>query len=221
MLFKSGIITQASGSFGGLTAAHNSGGMYFRARGLVTNPNSPAQVLARAALAQLANAWNQDLSQAQRDAWNLYAANTPLTNSLGDPHNVSGMAMYVRSNTARLYAGEARIDDGPTIFTLGGAAQFSIVADETSQTYTATLIAAAGPTVEFVQLQVGLPQNAGRLFFKGPYRITALNAPGSFPLTATPVFPIAEGQRLFMTARKLMSDGRLGPISYASTIVAA
>ncbi|KKM06452.1 hypothetical protein LCGC14_1743870, partial [marine sediment metagenome] len=47
MLFKSGLITQGSGSIGGLTASHNRGGMYFRARTIPTNPATSFQTVVR------------------------------------------------------------------------------------------------------------------------------------------------------------------------------
>lgn len=221
MLVKSALVTQMSGSIGGMTAGHNSGGMYLRARGMMTNPNSPAQISARAALEELVDAWNADLTQVQRDAWNLYASNTALTNKLGDPHFVSGMAMYVRGNTTRIIAGLTRIDDGPTTFSLGPSAAFTISGTEATQEITTTLLATPGANVSHVQIQLGRPQNPGRLFFRGPYRLQNVDVPGSFPLTATPVFAIAEGQRIFATARAIMTDGRLAPKTFASALVGA
>jgi len=116
MKFKSAIVTQASGSIGGLTAAHNKGGMYLRSRATPVNPQTAAQVAIRNAMSQLTTAWQETLTAAQRDAWRTYAENVLLPDKLGEPRNIGGIGMYIRSNVPRLQAGLARVDDGPVVF---------------------------------------------------------------------------------------------------------
>ena len=60
MLFKSAAFTQASGSVGGLTFAHNRGGMYTRARSIPVNPKT--QQTGRCREAQ----WSQMNEQTRR-----------------------------------------------------------------------------------------------------------------------------------------------------------
>ena len=101
MKFKSLIFSEMSGSVGGLTFSHNNGGLYVRARAIPTNPGSPQQDVVRAAFGALVAAWTELLSEAEREAWRVYAANTPLLGPLGDVRNVTGMNMYLRCNTLR------------------------------------------------------------------------------------------------------------------------
>lgn len=219
MLFKSGIVTQASGSIGGLTASHNSGGMYFRARAIPTDPNTVAQQAIRTALANAADRWVNVLTTAQRTAWATYASNVPLLSPLGDPREVSGMAQYVRSNVPRIRAGAALVDDGPTIFT---------EAELTAVTLTATALGAAldvgfdvndawvGEDDAHLIVQVGTPQNPTINFFKQPFRFAGTvdgdsGTPPTSPATITSPIPFAAGQRIFIRARVSRADGRLSP----------
>ena len=78
MLFQGPLISAASGSLGGLTASHNAGGNYLRARVVPTDPQSPRQVSLRQIVGTLSNRWVNTLSQLQRDAWETYAQNVPL-----------------------------------------------------------------------------------------------------------------------------------------------
>lgn len=222
MLFKSQLLTEASGSIGGLTWAHNRGGLYTRARSIPINPQSAAQLAVRDAFADLSVAWSQTLSQAERDAWNLYAFNVLLPGPLGDPRNVGGMGQYIRSNTPRIINGDPRLDAAPTNFTQGIAATFSVAASEATQEILISLPGPVPPSVFKIQLQEGRPQTPGVSFYKGPFQRFATVVGAAFPLTAT-VFPfaIAAGQRLFIRGRALMTDGRLGPASISSAIVAA
>lgn len=113
MKFKSEVLTQASGSIGGTTYAHNRGGLYRRARSIPTNPNSTKQQAARAAFASASQAWAA-LTTGQRDAWAAYAQATPLTNVFGDEQILSGQQMYVRNTAFALRCGLAALTDAPT-----------------------------------------------------------------------------------------------------------
>lgn len=221
MKFKSALMESASGSLGGITASRNRGGPYFRGRAIPTNPNSTFQQAVRSAAAFLASYWSGTLTQVQRDAWDLYAENVPLPDPLGDPRNVGGIGMYVRSNIARIIAGEpgvARIDDAPTVFDLGSLTEpvvgaCTASADTISIAYTNTdpwAILDGGALF----IYTSRPQNPGINYFKGPYRLAA-TVPGD---TATPptspevvnaAFPFAAGQRIFVFARASTADGRL------------
>ncbi|KKM97823.1 hypothetical protein LCGC14_1164220 [marine sediment metagenome] len=217
MLFKSQIITSASGSVGGITASRNKGGMYFRARAIPTDPGSEFQVAVRNAQAQIAARWNDVLTQLQRDAWQVYADNVTLPNPLGDQRNVSGIAMYSRSNVIRLQVGLSIIDDGPVIFSLPTFSDPSIAAFAAAvETYDIAFSETDAWALEVggAMLVYGSrPQNPGIKFFKGPYRFAAsilgaVVAPTS-PATITSPFPFADGNQLFLQTRVVLADGRL------------
>jgi hypothetical protein len=224
MLYQSALITAASGSTGGLTASHNRGGMYFRGRAIPTNPNTERQQAVREDVGQLSNAWNNQLTQAQRNSWNLYANNVPVINALGATVHISGFNHYVRSNQPRLQAGLARVDAAPTTFTLGATPLLDnyTVANDNTFTLLGTIPA---PTVITDRLLawIGRPVSPGRSFFRGPYRFAGSEAfdlvgAAEFASITTP-FAMTLGQRIFVRARVTLTDGRLSAEAQATVLV--
>lgn len=173
MIFKSQVYTDVSGSVGGITYAHNKGGMYARARRTPTNPNSPRQQAVRAVLGGILSAWTNVLTAAQRTAWDTYAANTPTENRLGEELFLSGQQFFIRSNVGRVAAGLARVDDGPTTYDTGtpmnpstGVA-FLIASDIYSSVMPfASVVTDSGTVLLFI----GKPQPSSRSYFRGPYQ---------------------------------------------------
>lgn len=218
MLITSGIISRGSGSFGGITLAHNAGGMYLRARVMPVNPSTPAQNLVRAAAASLVNRWSNTLTQAQRDAWDSYAFNTPLIGKLGDPINVSGLNMYVRGNLTRQYQAMTLCDDAPFVWNLGSFTPLaSVTADTTLQEWKISYTNTddwAGEDDAWLVGFISRPTNATINFFKGPYRIAGMVegdsiTPPTSPLTLDFPFTVASGQRVFARCCVLRADGRM------------
>lgn len=215
MKFKSQVYTQVSGSIGGITYSHNAGGMYTRGRAIPVNPATPGQVAVRNAVGNLTSAWSNVLSAANRTAWNAYAFAVPLTDKLGDSRAVSGINMYVRSNTVRMQAGLASVAAGPVINTLAeltaptvsGVASTGVI----SVAYTNTdawAIAAGGALL----IYTSRPQSVGVTFFDGPYqytgRINGAGTPPTSPGTVTSPFVLTAGQRVFVRIVATNADGR-------------
>lgn len=229
MKFKSQVFTAVSGSVGGLTFARNKGGLYTRARAIPTNPNTAAQINARDALSTLVDAWTTFVTQAQRDAWDVYALNVPVVDVFGDPKLLTGQQMYIRSNQPRVRNGEARVDDGPTVFNLGTFTTPSIAISAASPsdvvisfTNTDSWANALGG---FLFAGASRGQNASIQFFKSPFRtigsIDGDAAPPSSPATLVSDFVYALGQKVFATFRASQSDGRLSTAQIVNTIVTA
>lgn len=221
MLFDSAVITRGSGSLGGLTASRNRGGNYLRARAMPTNPNTPSQQAVRSFMSDLASRWASTLTQDQRDKWDLYALNVPLTGPLGSPRNVGGVGMYMRCNIARLNAGDAtlaRIDVAPPIFDLGEYTPPAIVS-ATAATDTVAFSFDntddwANEDLAAMTFAISRPQNPGINFFKGPYRFADLvlgdgATPPTSPVQIVSPFPFEVGQRIFAFVRVTRADGRL------------
>lgn len=222
MKIKSALATEMSGSLGGLVASHNRGGLYLRARAIPTNPNSQFQQVIRAIVAQLAALWNETLTGLQRRNWDSYAAGVPLPDRLGEPRNVGGLAMYIRSNTPRLQASMPRVDDGPLILTLPALQPLSMdVATETLQNFTLDYVEEPGvPETWLSEDGAALLTYSSRLqnvtinYFKGPYRFAnALLGDSVTPLTppflSDSAFDIVAGRLLFARAQLTRADGRL------------
>lgn len=229
MLFKSQIFTQVSGSIGGTTFSRNKGGLYTRARSVPVNPNSPAQISARNAFSSLVNAWTEILTPTQRDAWDLYALNTPVTNVFGDSKTLTGQQMYIRSNQPRVRDNQARVDAGPTIFDLGTFTTPVLTIVESSPndisvafTNTDTWAIAVGG---FLFALASRGQNQSKNFFKGPFRsagaIAGAVVPPTSPEVVLSAFPYAENQKVFVAFRASQPDGRLSNQQIVETIVGA
>jgi hypothetical protein len=217
MIFKSGLVTQASGSLGGITFSHNAGGMYMRARAIPTNPNTTFQQTIRGFVSALVDHWGNTLTQVQRDAWILYANNVPLLNSLGEPINVSGLNMYVRSNVPILQGSLPRADAAPTDFNLGEYTNPSFALDEPNDEIDVTFVdtdAWANEDDSAMLIFTSRAQSPTINYFKGPYRLAgAILGDGITPPTSPAVlglpFVVAPGQRIFARAEVVRADGRL------------
>lgn len=216
MKFKSALVTQASGSVGGATFSRNRGGMYIRARSIPVNTQTAFQQAVRNNLAQLASSWGNTLTQAQRFAWETYAENTPLVDSLGEPRNVGGMPMYIRGNTPRLQAGLPVINDGPTIFGLPPLALFPFGIDEPNQEVDVNFVGTdAWVSTDNTGLAVfaSRPTSQTINYFNGPYRFAGVvlgnnAAPPTSPASFALPFPVSPGNRVHLTARLLDARGR-------------
>jgi len=230
MKIKSALLTQASGSIGGLTASRNAGGMYFRARSVPVNPQTAQQIAIRNALSTLTTAWQETLTDAQREAWTTYAENVLLPDALGEPRNVGGIGMYVRSNVPRLQAGLPRVDDGPVVFDQASfTAPTTSITDDLTMNLTVTFDSGDAWVAEddAAMLVYTSRQQAPSInFFKGPYRLAGtiagnLATPPTSPATLTTAFPAAVANAMFSQFRVTRADGRLSPIIRIRDLIVA
>ncbi len=221
MLIKSALITQISGSLGGMTGSHNRGGNYLRARAIPVNPNSPQQQAVRNAMTDLVGRWGGVLTPAQRDGWSDYAESTPVLNSLGDEVTLSGINMYTSSNIPRVQAGLDIVDDRPPFNNFGEAQEFvlsnaSAGSGEFDVVY-GTPGAWADEDGSALLVYSSRPVNPAVRFFRGPYRFAAAvlgdsTTPPTSPETVTSPFGLIDGSVLHVQARVTRADGRLSPV---------
>lgn len=228
MKIISPLVSSMSGSVAGLTGSRNRGGLYFRARAVPTNPQSAFQTAVRNAVTTIVGRWNSVLTQAQRDAWDVYALNVTVTDTLGQSRNLSGQQHFVRSNVPRIQTGFAVVDDAPTVFDLGDYTLPSIGAGALGQEIELTFDnsdAWANEDDAAMLLYASREQNPGIGFFKGPYRFADsvdgdATTPPTSPATITPPFPITADNRIFAQVRVIRADGRLSGLSRMTAIVA-
>lgn len=219
-LFKSQIVTQASGSVGGLTYSHNASGMYIRARSIPTNPSTDLQQVVRNAQSTLSQRWSSTLTEDQRAGWATYAKNVKIKNKQGDQINLAGLAMYSRCNVARIQTGGAIVDDAPTVFILGDPLNGTLFQTELSPflvqiAWTGTLTA-----TDMVLIYVSQPQNPTINFFKGPFRYQAKAAGNALIAALTPNPTWVAGQRIFVRTRVAYADGRMsGTSDFSLTLI--
>lgn len=220
LVILGGAVASASGSVGGVTFSRNRGGAYMRNRTVPVNPGSARQQTVRFAVAQLSTRWVETLTDAQRAAWETYAENVLLPNSLGQMRNVGGLAMYVRSNSPRIGFPDSTlsvVDAAPTTFDLS-----------TYSEPAAGTIAAGAGTVSWgfeetdawtaedgasMMVFASRPQNPSVNFFKGPYQpceaIDGAVVPPTSPVVMDLPFPVAVGNKVFFRCNVARADGRL------------
>lgn len=219
--FPTELLTASSGSVGNVVASRNQHGPYTRARTVPTDPGTALQVSVRAHLAECCLAWNNSLTQTERDTWDRYALAVRLSGRLGRRNHVAGVAMYVRSNVPRLQAAEAtltRIDVAPTLQDLGSASPLQRVVLNVVSDTLHVFFNEADPwrrdTGSALLFYASAAQPLTRGFWNGPYRYAGpilgkpIPAPPS-PFTIALPFGYSAGERCFIRYRLTSSDGRL------------
>jgi hypothetical protein len=219
-----------SGSIGAVTASHNRGGAYFRTKAIPVDPGTSFQTVIRGYMSTLTSAWNNVLTAAQRAAWDNYALQVPLNDPLGNPRNVGGVGMYVRSNVPRLQAGEPQVNAAPTVFNLGEYTQPvmaapSVATQDVAFAFTNTDDWANEDDAAMLFL-VSRGLNPSVNYHKGPYRFAGLVqgdsvTPPTSPVTITLPFVVTLGQKVFAEVKVTRADGRLSAKFRDSDIVAA
>lgn len=217
MLYSSPIFSQASGSVAGLTFAHCRAGMTVRSRSTPTNPDTARQRTIKHALARLSPHWGQSLTQSERDAWNLYAANVVMSNKLGQPMHLTGQNHFLRANIPRIQSGISVLETAPTVFDLG-----TFTAPEVLDLHVASqrISLTFGDTDDwassvngYLLLWGGRPVNASREYFGGPYRYAGLiqgdPVPPSSPEYIFTSWRLSVGPNYWFYARIIQPDGRL------------
>lgn len=223
MLVKGLLATEMSGSLAGITASHNRGGQYFRARAVPVNPASVLQNVVRGALSNLAIRWTNVLSQVQRDAWDAYADNVTVVDRLGSSRKLTGLNWYVACNTPRKQSGVILpadpIDTAPIIMSMANLTPPGIVSataatEVLSISFTNTddwATAVGGALLVYT----GIPQSPGMVAYKGPYRyagkIAGAVIPPVSPLPITAAMPFGVGNRVHVQFRAITADGRISP----------
>lgn len=230
MLFKSELVGQASGSMGSITASHNRYGMYFRNRSIPVNPSSSRQQAARNAFSDAANYWSSTLTEAERTAWNDYAAAVPVLNSLGDSVYLTGFAMFLRSASLWLLQGLSVVEAGPTTLSLPESdASFAAAISEATQLISVTFDVNkdwVGEDDAFMSIYMMAPKGVGRDYLVGPSRYADkidgdATTPPTSPQTIAVPFAATEGQKVIVLGRIGRADGRLSNLFQDSLSVAS
>jgi hypothetical protein len=227
MKFTSQIIAAASGSVGGCTYSRNRFGQYIRNRSLPVNTQTAFQQAVRNAFQQLASRWTSILTQTQRDTWDIYAANVPVIDPLGNSQNLSGINWYIAANSLRLQAATAIVDDASPIFSQADLQITSASVNSGTQLITTTYPAGQdwAAAVDGGLLVYGSrPFSPSINFFKGPYRfaefIQGAAVPPASPQTSPLPFVVVSGQKVGIAYRVILPDGRFSALQRFTSIAA-
>lgn len=224
-----GGVTAISGSMAGNTFARNRFGNYVRARTKPVNPRSPGQITIRTLLSYLAEIWHTTLDDVKRGQWETYANAINMNNRLGEAIKLTGFNHFIRSNVARMQPGLLMIQDGPEVLALPTKDPLFSVActaagQITSITFDDTLPWCSLADCGLIVFN-GIPQNATRNFFNGPWKLAGgvwgdVGSPPESPITITGSVSLVTGQKIWHYARLTLPDGGLSEPMRCESIVA-
>jgi hypothetical protein len=216
-----------TGRLGALIASRNKYGPYFREGAIPVNPQTSRQVSIRSAFQFLTNRWSASLTDAERSAWDTYAANVPIIGVNGKSQKITGFSMFIRSNVSIFTWTGSIFNPGPVIQSLPEVDPTVVVTAVASTQLVSVAFNVALPwAIEsggHMFIQMGLPQLGTRNFFKGPYRgagkIDGAVTPPTSPKTFTAPFHIGVGQKLYFQLRVARADGRLSNSFWPGTCI--
>ena len=107
-------IAAASGSIGGTVFSRNRYGAYTRNRAIPIKSTTIYALAAKARLGGISAEW-QDITAAEKLAWNSWALNNPVTDTLGQSQILTGHAAFVSLNARIDFVGGAHIDKPPVV----------------------------------------------------------------------------------------------------------
>ena len=209
-----------------MTFSANAGGPYARGWHKPPNRRTGPQNTARVGLGNLSVGW-RGITAAQKVLWDAYAAlpAQTLTDSLGQPYNVSGFNWYITTNTNRLILGLAVIATPPVLARLAAPiiqlVQFIIAfgsnprvtitaADPTlaeKKVVRAVIVNSVGISAQpasLYQMFVGVPNGSRNMEF----RAAALGKFGTFAI----------GQKIFVETYNISTEGQASASSFGSAL---
>jgi hypothetical protein len=234
MKFKSTLLAQASGALAGAVASHNRGGMYLRARSIPTNPGTDAQNDQRAALGALVGIF-QSLTDIERQSWEDYADNVPITDRLGEPRKATALNMFIKCQSFRMNLfGISEVSrTAPTTYNTGA---IPVISSLTATYFSPGLLKivsiinvpdapAVAVTGDRMLLFHSAPQNQSIHSFKGPFTFMSWTEIGNLsaqPVTYTPYasgnWKVLGGDKVFVRAVVTRKDGRYSGAAIGSDI---
>jgi hypothetical protein len=222
----SALISEMRNKLNGSVFARNRGGNYLRTKVTPVNPQSLAQVQARALLTQFAQSW-RGLTQAQIQAWNAAVDQWSTTDVFGDSVTPSGSALYIRLNINISLAGGTAINTPPSPVGADALTGLSLAADAGAGDFDVTFAPAAVPAghAMFVEttpmLSPGI-SNANNRFRRIATLAPAATSPADLATEQIAKFgALVAGQKVLVRAKFINQlTGEVSQSLKASTIVA-
>lgn len=125
------LVSSVKGSVGGTTFQSNASGEIIRKRPQVHKASTTKQTQAHARLQTLLSQW-QTLTQAQRDAWYIYARTWPKVNKFGQSKNLTALNWFTSLNWWRTYLGSSIFTLPPVHTTPPAPPAFEMIFSDTA-----------------------------------------------------------------------------------------
>ena len=178
-------ITDGRGKIGGNVLSRNASGAYARKNTAGTNPNTPLQQFVRAIFATISTGW-RNMTQGQRDAWNLVKDEWPQVNSLGQTFTLTGQQLYMKLNNSLMQVGLPAIVIAPSKTTTYSPSELTVANSNAAQTLVATINdpinAGVVPAEVTPAIYVTPPVSQGQNQLDGKFEFLDLLAPGAGPV---------------------------------------
>lgn len=223
----SALISEMRNKLNGSVFARNRGGAYLRNKVTPVNPQTQAQVLARARLTQFAQAW-RGLTQAQRDAWNAAVSQWSTTDVFGDVVTPSGNALFNRLNINVAIAGGSQLNTPPQPVGADALTDIGVTAAEGAGTFDVNFTPGPVPADHVLFLESTPMLSPGISNASAEFRrISTLPATEASPYDAsteqTAKFgSLVAGQKVFVRGKFINSTtGEVSQRLIASAIVAS
>lgn len=220
------IVAEIRNSINGWVFARNKGGAYIRIKVTPTNPQTAAQVAARARLAQFAQAW-RSLSEDQRAAWQAATSNFEQTDVFGDVISLSGNALYVKLNCNITNAGGSSISVPPTPLGATALGELSVAIDSGDDEIVLSTSPSTVPAGHAMVVEATAQVSAGVSNANSKFRqVQVIAAAGStsaniFGSYTTKFGALVNGQKLFVRAKLVrLATGEVSQAQVANAIVA-
>lgn len=205
------VVGRISGKLGAHVFARNGSANYVRLGTKPTYPGTEKQQVVAGTMSYLVNYWSEDLTTAEREAWNGRAAAHTFRNRLGDSMNLSGFNAWMRSNLALRLAQMGVTDTPPVAF---NAAAPSLTIVHTFGTGLQVTAIAPWDNSHAGKLAFWMSPNLNPTtnFYKGPFTTATQHGHAEFDVLPVSIHLNAElqaGTRVFIRFRDVCTDGAL------------
>jgi len=163
------MVGQASGKIGGMVFSRNRGGTYVRRRAHPTTNTSPYSEAVKAAFASVSTAWGS-LDAAGRQAWQVWSANNPIVDRVGQKITLDGHAAYCRVNCFRELIDDSLLDLPPVVGPPAGLQSLSVDGAMLSGTILASFTPSQATTSMRLALQAAVKESTARQYVNGSFR---------------------------------------------------
>jgi hypothetical protein len=182
---------------GGIVASRGIGGPYTKARVEPLNPKSPAQRDTRASIRAATLAWQTDLTDTQRLAWNFAALNHRSHAAIKGSGTICGFHLFCRLNCPLYRNSLPLLTSPPPHLAPLRADSLTILTNTSSPAALVVALSPAPPTGYLWQIFASPPQSPGRMYpWRSARLIAAIHHGDTLPADLTAAYTAAFGPPL-------------------------
>jgi len=221
------LVADIRGKLNGGVHSRNKGGSIIRTKVTPTNPSTVYQQAVRSNVQQIANAYPNLLSDAQRASWTSYGQSAGAISIFGNGTILSGIAAFQAVNLIILAAGGTLLMDAPSTGLISSINSASLTANHVGPALSVTFTPSplVGPEGIYIfatpAISPGIGNTSTRL------RLIGYVSAGASPLDILALwqarfgtFPASAGQRIAVTIQVMnLTTGNISAAFGASTLV--